>query len=79
MLALGEELVGGAGVAEVEEGLAAVDGEVGLRHPCAPGAPVGAGAVEDVFGGVEGAAGGSTGASSATWPASHTSSLGGDG
>jgi hypothetical protein len=32
--ALRDELVGGTGVPEVQEGLAGVHGETGLRHPC---------------------------------------------
>ncbi|WP_333738236.1 hypothetical protein [Streptomyces sp. IBSBF 2806] len=35
-----------ADVAEVEEGLAGVHGEIGFGHPGAPGGPVGAGVVQ---------------------------------
>ncbi len=41
-----DELVGAADVTKVQEGLAGVDGEVGLGHPGASGWPVGAGVVE---------------------------------
>ncbi|WP_159056314.1 hypothetical protein [Streptomyces sp. DSM 15324] len=53
--AFGDELVGAADVAEVEEGLARVDGEVGFGHPGAPGGPVGAGVVEVLLGRGQGA------------------------
>ena len=39
--AFGDELVGAGGVAEVQEGLAGVDGEVGFGYPGTPGGPVG--------------------------------------
>ncbi|MER8012599.1 hypothetical protein [Streptomyces sp. NPDC094149] len=54
LLAFGDELVGLAGVVEVEEGLPGVDGEVGFGDPRAPGGPFGAGGVEVLFGCGEG-------------------------
>lgn len=41
--AFGDEPVGAAGVAEVQEGLAGVDGEVGFGYP---GGPVGTGVIQ---------------------------------
>jgi hypothetical protein len=55
--AVGDELSGAGGVAEVEEGLAGVDGEVGVGEPRAPGGPVATGAAQVVFGGSQGAQG----------------------
>ncbi|WP_121704621.1 hypothetical protein [Streptomyces sp. E5N298] len=55
LFAAGEELVGGPGVAEVEECLTGVDGEVRLGQPRAPGGAVGSSSVEFVFGCVQGA------------------------
>lgn len=54
-LALGDELVGAGGVAEIEKGLPGVDGEVRRRHPCTPGVPGGANAGEVFLGRCEGA------------------------
>jgi hypothetical protein len=48
--AFGDELVGAGGVAEVEETLAGVDGEVGLGDPCAPGGSVTTGSAEVLLG-----------------------------
>lgn len=56
--AFADELVGATGVAEVREGLAGVDGEVGFGYPGAPGGSVGAGVGEVVLGRGEGAQGG---------------------
>ncbi|MFJ3780062.1 hypothetical protein ACIPX0_51240 [Streptomyces sp. NPDC090075] len=42
--------MGAAGVAEVQEGLAGVHGEVGLGHPGTPGRPVGPGVAEVLLG-----------------------------
>ncbi|MEV7797312.1 hypothetical protein AB0O68_36070 [Streptomyces sp. NPDC087512] len=53
--AVGDELVGAGGVAEVEEGLAGVDGEVGVGEPGAPCGAVAGGLVEVFFGGGVGA------------------------
>jgi hypothetical protein len=58
--AFGDEPVGAAGVAEVEECLAGVHGEIGLGQPGAPCGPVGAGGVEVVFCGGQGAQGGAS-------------------
>ncbi|WP_331740370.1 hypothetical protein OG613_46060 (plasmid) [Streptomyces sp. NBC_00015] len=45
--------MGAAGVAEIEEGLAGVHGEVGFGYPCAPGRPVVTGVIEVLLGGGE--------------------------
>jgi hypothetical protein len=55
MLALGNELVGAAGVAEVEQALPRVNSQVCFRHPGAPCWPVGSGIVEVFLGRCEGA------------------------
>ncbi|MGW0801279.1 hypothetical protein [Streptomyces sp. NPDC002692] len=58
MFAFGDEQVSAGGVAEVEEGLPGVHGEVGVRHPPAPGGPSGPDVAEVVLGGGDGPQGG---------------------
>jgi len=48
--AVGDELVRAGGVAEVQEGLAGVDGEVGVGKPGAPGGAFAGGLVEVFLG-----------------------------